>query len=186
MTGDGVALGSVRHVREDPHAFAQWVSGPGVVYGLHAFVVWCGKRLIVFHLDFDRPPAPELADFPTEAVRLSVFADGHALAVPVGGDSRSWCHRYPHPSIAELSRGLIPQRRESLFGALCLWDPRDPRHLRWGWEDGLDAFIRMVQRHLWYEEYWRRTGDWPVEDTPHGERADGLPHPIRDPRLRAA
>lgn len=50
------------------------------------------------------------------------------------------------------------------MGALCLWYPRDPSHLRWGWVDGLDTYLRLVQRHLWSEEYCRRHNHWPADD----------------------
>jgi hypothetical protein len=66
-----------------------------------------------------------------------------------------------------------------------MWYPRDPPHLQWAWIDGFDEYLRIVQRHLWNEEYWRRFDEWPIEDVPHGESLSGEPHPILDPSWRS-
>jgi hypothetical protein len=70
-----------------------------------------------------------------------------------------------------------------LVGGLCLWYPDDPTQLKWSWQNGLDDFVRILQRHLWFEESWRRMGDWPVEEAPHGRRPDNTSHPVLDQRL---
>jgi hypothetical protein len=64
------------------------------------------------------------------------------------------------------------------YGSLCLWYPRDPRRLRWVWNDGFEQFVAIVHRHLIGEEWWRREGRWPWRDAPHGEPANGRPHPV--------
>ena len=99
--------------------------------------------------------------YPTEQLSVLVWADGRIAATP-RARGRWWLHRYPPP-----------------LGQLCLWYPDDLPVLRWQWSDGLAAFITIAHRHLQAEEYWRRTGNWPAEDVPHGEgpyliRSEGL------------
>jgi hypothetical protein len=65
-----------------------------------------------------------------------------------------------------------------------LWYPDDPPHLKWTWGAGIGEYLRIVQRHLWNEEFWRRFSYWPTEDTPHGLGFGGKPHPILDPMLQ--
>ena len=134
------------------------------------------------------PPAPEyLPGYPAEHLRVNVDNTGEIWAVPVGGDERAWCHRYPYMSLAEiLSRSPAKLTWIGITGPLCLEYPFDPPHLRWHWSDGLVPYLRMVQRHLWSEEYWRRHGAWPIEDAPHGDRPDGAAHPILSKQLRSA
>jgi hypothetical protein len=48
----------------------------------------------------------------------------------------------------------------------------------WVWEGRTRGPRIRVQRHLSYEEYYRREHEWPVEDAPHGHAAKGV-HPIR-------
>jgi hypothetical protein len=127
--------------------------------------------LVVLEVTFT--PTRELAahDYPEETVRVAQFADRRHLdpyCFPIG-ESRSWHHRYP----------IDPAY--GFFGQLCLWYPEDPPHLRWEWDRGLLDFIAISQRHVWFEEFYRRTGHWPVEDAPHNHRPDGRPHPIRTP-----
>jgi hypothetical protein len=103
-------------------------------------------------------------DYPTEVVSILITRRGAVLSFPLGPD-RPWHHRiWAH------------------LGELCLWYPQDPRWLRWDHDDGLEAYVLIVHRHLQAEEYWRRHGRWPAEDAPHG---DG-PHPIRNPATRWA
>jgi hypothetical protein len=49
--------------------------------------------------------------------------------------------------------------------------------------DGLEALVTLVHQHLIFEEAWRRTGDWPCEDAPHGPAGD-KPHPVTTARMR--
>ena len=66
---------------------------------------------------------------------------------------------------------------------LCLWYPNDPRSLRWEWPDGIEQYVTRVHRHLHFEEYYRREGEWPVEDAPHAEPVNGA-HPILSAFMR--
>ena len=107
--------------------------------------------------------------YPIETVRIAQFADPRHVvpyAFPIG-PSRTWHHRYAQ------------QVEIGHYGQLCLWYPYDPARLVWNWSRGLVGFVAIAQRHLWFEEYYRRTGFWPVEDAPHGHRADNRPHPVR-------
>ena len=183
-----MSLGGLDHVRRNPQGCARWLSTADVVGGVEVTVVLHDSGATTFDVCFESPAVPELLDYPAERVRVTVRANGKVLAIPVSGDGRRWLHRYPRASIAELlalpKSATVPW--ELIVGALCLEYPNDPDHLRWHWSDGIDAFLRVVQRHLWYEEYWRRHGSWPVEDAPHGERPDGLPHPILTSELQVA
>ena len=127
-------------------------------------------------LEFVFKPALELAahGFPTETARLVQLVDGRhpdPYAFPIG-PTRTWHHRYP----------LTPEH--GCFGQLCLWYPLDPPHLRWSWPEGILALVSIVRRHLWFEEQYRRSGTWPVEDAPHAHARDGRPHPILTPALQ--
>jgi hypothetical protein len=64
-------------------------------------------------------------------------------------------------------------------GGLCMWYPHDPPGHRWTRRDGARALLGQVVAHLVREEWWRRTGEWIGDETPHGRPAD-------DHRLRAA
>ncbi len=180
--------GSLADVRGDPHGCVRWLTLSRVVHGVEVTVVRHNDMLSIFDVRLDQPPREHLPGYPAEHVRVTVLASGRAFAVPINGDNRAWLHRYSRHSISELlflpSGVRIPW--EHLLGSLCLECPDDPDHLRWQWRDGIDAYLRIVQRHLWYEEYWRREGSWPVEDAPHGHRLDGHPHPIITPALRSA
>jgi hypothetical protein len=120
-------------------------------------------------LDMSFTPLPELAvaGYEGERGRVSIRPNGPIYAFPLGPD-RTWHHRYPSPLGAQFGH---------LAGQLCLWYPKDPRHLRWEWGDGLEQYVSRVYRHLFYEEYYRREDQWPVEDVPHGDPVTGA-HPI--------
>lgn len=128
---------------------------------------------VVFDITF--APLPELAEagYGIERGRVSVRPDGNSYAFPLGPD-RTWHHRNPSP---------LGPRFGTLAGDLCLWYPKDPRALRWEWDDGLEQYVTRVHRHLIFEEYYRREGQWPVEDAPHAEPVNGA-HPIRSPFMR--
>jgi hypothetical protein len=112
-------------------------------------------------------PWPPCADagFPNERVGIFATFERNALVVPPKADTRKWKHR---------NRGDM--------GDLCLWYPDDDPALVWRWEDGLESLITIAHRHLQYEEYWRRTGHWPVEDAPHGAGK----HPVKSRLMRDA
>lgn len=126
-------------------------------------------------IDLTFAPLPELgvAGYGVERGRVSVRPDGAIYAFPLGSD-RTWHHRNPSP---------LGPRFGKLAGDLCLWYPKDPRALRWEWDDGLEQYVTRVHRHLLFEEYYRREGQWPVEDAPHAEPVNGA-HPIRSAFMR--
>ncbi|MBF6422725.1 hypothetical protein IU436_29325 [Nocardia farcinica] len=133
-----------------------------------------------FGLDLSFAPPPELvaAGYGTERARISITPSAEIMSFPLG-PVREWKHRYP----------FTPE--DGGYQQLCLWFPSDPRPLRWVWDDGLDDYVARVHRHLFYEEFWRRTGRWPSEDAPHGPGAPGQMkrdepiYPVQSPQLRA-
>lgn len=146
-----------REVLADPHGTAEHLLGAGI-YGMADVEVRVAERdCVILRLTLE--PWADLAElgYPTEQVSIMVKRGGMVAAVPLA-DDRRWYHRYP-PPLAEL----------------CLWYPEDPRSLRWEWEDGLVAYVAIVHRHLQAEECWRRHGEWPAEDAPHGPGD----HPVR-------
>lgn len=181
-----LSLGTFAHVRGDPWGCANWLTTGADLWGTEAHVVVHEAAQTVVDVRF-APPPPELPSYPAEHVRVTVRNDRRIFAVPVAADTRPWLHRYPRFTLSQIIATPVDQLIpwESLLGCLCLWYPRDPGHLQWRWTDGLDGYLRLVQRHVWSEEYWRRHGDWPAEDVPHGRRPDGRPHPILTPALRS-
>jgi hypothetical protein len=127
---------------------------------------------LVFDLTFQ--PLQGLEDFTAERARISVSPQAEVFAFPLGARPRRWKHRNPSP---------LGYPFGDLAAELCLYYPGDPRALRWEWEDGFVAYVSRVHRHLFYEEYWRRTGSWPVEDAPHGEPEADV-HPITTAFMR--
>ena len=105
-------------------------------------------------------------NYPVEKVNIVIRSNGLIYAVSKSGKGRTWKHKYN-------------------YRHLCLWYPNDPDELRWSWADGLEEYVRIVARHLIYEEYCRRTGEWPIEDAPHGHPL-GPSWPIRTPEMRSA
>jgi hypothetical protein len=105
------------------------------------------------------------AGFRSERIRLLATAERRVHVVPWQADKREWKHRNP-----------------TAMGELCLWCPDDDAALTWQWSDGLPDLITITHRHLQYEEYWRRTGNWPVEDAPHGTGS----HALRSNHMRDA
>jgi len=120
-------------------------------------------------LDLWLAPLPALAreGWPVEHARVLVLADDTTHAVDMHPGPRRYLHRNPGP-----------------LATLCLQYPRDDAALRWIPEDGLKPLVTSVHRHLMYEEAWRRTGRWPAEDAPHGDRK--APHRLRTPAARQA
>lgn len=105
------------------------------------------------------------AGFPDERVRILVTSGQRVFVVAQNADSRQWKHRNP-----------------TVMGDLCLWYPGDDPALVWQWNDGLLDLITIAHRHLQYEEFWRRHGQWPVEDAPHGSAH----HQLRSTVMREA
>lgn len=127
---------------------------------------------VVFDLTFQ--PLEGLEEFEPERARVSISPQAAVFAFPLGERPRRWKHRNPSPMGYEFG---------DLAGELCLYYPGDPRALRWEWDDGLVEFVSRVHRHLFFEEHWRRTGSWPVEDAPHGA-PDADAHPIKTAFMR--
>lgn len=127
-------------------------------------------RLGGYVVDLVFSPLPELLahGYGDERARISIAPNEDVYSFPLGR-KRLWKHRYPfQPEFGSCSQ-------------LCLWFPGDPPPLRWEWADGLEDYIGRVHRHMFYEEYWRRTGTWPAEDAPHGVPGNVLTHPDGTP-----
>ncbi len=184
---DAAPRGSFQYFWREPIACADWLSRVLFRNGIAVALAYRDPACVILDVRFAPPPPEHLNGYPEERVRVNILAHGQVGAVPVAAERRLWCHRYPY--ITPNDAAQRPQEDFNwvrITGPLCLDYPSDPSHLRWQWADGLDMYLRIVQRHLWSEEYWRRYGHWPVEDVPHGERADGQRHPILTPELRCA
>lgn len=122
-------------------------------------------------VDFTFSPLPELkaSGYLNERARISIRPDGSIYAFPLGPE-RPWKHRQPSP-LAGLAMGHFAAE-------LCLYYPGDPIGLKWTWAHGLEQYVTRVHRHLFYEEFYRREGYWPIEDAPHHEPS-AVVHPVR-------
>lgn len=136
----------LKDVLRDPQKVAEHVNSQPRV---HLAALAHDRARAVFGATFEPPTGFEDEGYPIEHARIGVPAGGIPHALPIG-PKRIWKHR------------------NGPMGDLCLWYPGDPRALRWEWTDGFGAFVAIVHRHLFFEEMWRRTGKWPVEDAPHG------------------
>lgn len=164
-------------LRAKPHDCCLLMKRTGAVSYFDIATAAHTAGVTIFDVEFLAPE--QLPDYPNERARISVLADSSIAAVPIGDPDRTWHHRYPRwsiPQITQCAGGLLPWL--SVVGGLCLWYPSDPRARRWAWDDGFDAYVLLVQRHLWAEEFYRRHSHWPAEDAPHGERPDGKPHSL--------
>lgn len=137
----------------------------GSIFGVAEIDVRRPGSAVVLCLTLEPWEALAAIGYPVEQVRVVMWPSGRIIAVPCRGWTREWKHRVP--------------LEFSVFEELCLWDPGDPRGLRWSWSDGLEAYVTVVHRHLQAEEFWRRHRCWPAEDAPHG---DG-PRPIRSAEI---
>jgi hypothetical protein len=185
--GPLVIRGSRAHTVSQPDECSRWLMrGGGGVNGVHVDVLDRGRNMIHFQLVFDPPPTWALPGFPHETVQVLVAGWSDPVAVP-SGPERKWLHRYPTvPPLKIILAKVGAYPLPFLVGGLCLWYPNDPLEFRWCWDKGFHDFVLILQRHLWLEEFWRRTGIWPSEDAPHGHRFDGKPHPIMTEGLRRA
>ena len=150
-------------VLEDPHRAARILEDE--VPGSRVVRIVRADQGVILDVEFDA--LPELPDYPLERARVRILATGEVEAIPLGA-KRAWKHRNASP----LGPGF-----GTTAGTLCLFYPNDPDPLTWTWTDGLADYLVRLRRHLIYEEAWRRTGAWPIEDAPHGEPARGT-HPI--------
>jgi hypothetical protein len=179
--------GQLARLRRHPHRMVAQLGRDLAGEGIAVTLAHHSRTLTVLHVAFDPPPAQQLPGYPAEQARINIRPDDQIGAVPIGDRDRRWYHRFPHLNLHQLiSHPTVQLTWTKLTGPLCLEYPLDPPHLRWQWCDGLDVYIRIVQRHLWSEEYWRRHGHWPVEDAPHDTPADGTAYPILTPHLRSA
>lgn len=121
---------------------------------------------VVLRITFFPEGAFAREGYPVERARMFVFVGGRVLAMPASRPGRSWEHR-----------------KVTGVGPLCLWYPADPGEYRWRWDDGLEEYVRILHRHLIYEEFYRRERRWPVEDAPHGRLLVGR-WPIESPEMR--
>ncbi|MFG3215690.1 hypothetical protein [Streptomyces tendae] len=145
-----------------PGAAADHLLHADTVYGVEQAVGRIGPGgAALLKLTLRPLPALERENYPTERVRLVIRPDYTLHAFPLDSAGRAFKHRNPPP-----------------LRDLCLQYPGDDAALRWVPEDGLEALITLVHRHLLYEEAWRRSGTWPAEDAPHGQPAHGA-HPLR-------
>ncbi len=144
----------LKDVLRDPDEVAERVNDDQAL--VHLTVDEHGRDRATFHAAFQPPIAFADEGYSAERARIIVPTKQTPLAFPVG-PPRAWKHR------------------NGPLGDLCLWFDGDPRGLRWEWDDGFGAYVAIVHRHLFFEEMWRRTGSWPVEDAPHGPGE----HPVR-------
>jgi hypothetical protein len=154
-------------VLEDPPAAAEFLLDRADVFGVvqatgHTTALGAARLELTL-----RPlPAFEAESYPAEPVRLVILPPGKQIhAYPRAGRGREYKHRNP------------------LLRDLCLQYDRDDPALQWLPEDGLEPLVTLVHRHLIFEEAWRRSGEWPCEDAPHGDDRDA-PHRISTPSMR--
>lgn len=158
---------SLNAVLADPAGAASHLLGVGTVFGVKHAVGRSGVGgAAVLDLTLKPLPAFEREGYPIERVRVVIHRDHEVHAFPKGDRNRAFKHRNPGP-----------------LGDLCLQYPGDSPALRWLPEDGLGPLVTQVHRHLMAEEEWRRSGNWPFEDAPHGP-AGAQPHPVTSRRMR--
>ena len=152
-------------LRQNPHQVAATIADNMEMSTIT--VIRHDHAVTVFEAEFKPTLELEANGYPVEVARIAQYADPRhpqPYVHPIG-PARTWEHRY----------GLSPVHHN--FQQLCLWYPGDAVHLIWTWDRGLIDLVGIARRHLWYEEHFRRTGRWPVEDAPHGHRQDGQRHP---------
>jgi hypothetical protein len=151
----------------DPAAAARHLLSSEDIFGVQQASGRAGPGgAAILELTLHPLPALHHDGYPDERVRLIVRADLTVHAFPLASAGRRFKHRNPAP-----------------VRDLCLQYPHDDPALRWIPDDGLEALITLVHRHLMYEEAWRRTDVWPAEDAPHGE-PPGDAHPVRSLALQ--
>jgi hypothetical protein len=183
-----VRAGSREHALRQPEKCASWLTtgGGGEVEGAEVDVLEVSSESVVLRAIFEPPPVSTRLGFPAEEARILISRRGDPWAVPTGAE-RKWKHIYRiSPRLRLVGENGAHHALPFLLGALCLWYPDDQPHLLWSWDKGLGDYVRILQRHLWFEEFWRRTNFWPTEDAPHGMRLDGKAHPILTESLRKA
>lgn len=166
---------SLNQVLADPAAAARQLEAANHLW--RCTVMVAAPSSVMLRLVLRPNPPFDDHGYPVECVWLALHADGLIAAIlPDDGAGRRWKHRYP-------GRFSMWPPRQRYCGTLCLHYPEDPPALRVSWDDGLASIVMVVHRHLLFEEWWRRTGRWPVEDAPHGH-AEHRPHPVTHHRTR--
>lgn len=162
---------SMADLLADPARVAEDVASGNVIWGAVNVV---GRQLsdgLAVKLELDLLPLPEAAaeDYPTERVRLVVTREHEVLVYPVSRRGRTWRHR-----------------NDGDPRMLCLQYPGDDPALLWLWEDGLEDLLTRVRLHVLSEESFRREGQWPGEELPHGRPQNGVVWPVASPAMREA
>lgn len=157
----------VSAVFDDPAAAADHLLRHADVFGVAQATGRTGALGCAL-LELTLVPLPALAaeDYPIEQVRLVIMPPGDRV------------HAYPRTG-----RGRPYKHRNAQIADLCLQYDRDDPALRWLPADGLEPLVTLVHRHLIFEEAWRRTGDWPCEDAPHGDDRRA-PHRVATTTMR--
>lgn len=63
--------------------------------------------------------------------------------------------------------GPIESKHRFPSGELCMWYKDDPVENRWVFEDRLVALLGHITIHLFCEDWWRETGEWPGLEVGH-------------------
>lgn len=76
-----------------------------------------------------------------------------------------------YPKVFADPRQVSPHRMPD--GSLCLFYPGDPPDQRWTDDSGLLSLLNLTGDHLFFETYWRHTGErrgglWLGPEAPHG------------------
>jgi hypothetical protein len=166
-----VSAPSMDDLLADPARVAMDVASGAVVWGAANVV---GRQLsngFAVKLELDLLPLPEAAaeGYPTERVRVVVTRERKVMVYPVSGRGRTWRHR----------NDVGPRM-------LCLQYPGDDPALLWLWDDGLEDLLTRVRLHVLSEEAFRREGQWPGDELPHGNPQNDVVWPVASQAMRGA
>lgn len=115
---------------------------------------------------------------PEDLLAYQAFADGpfgrYRLATiflvpPDVRDPRVLCLDGP--------RGVWASEHRNSETELCLYYKDDPPERRWRERNGLVRLFDLARQHVVAEYIWRKTGQWPIDEAPHGETVPALPNP---------
>lgn len=74
-------------------------------------------------------------------------------------------------------RGEEASRHRNGDIELCLYYGSDPPERRWTEDLGLLRLFDLARQHVTAEYVWRNTGQWPIDEAPHGETEPASPEP---------
>ena len=74
-------------------------------------------------------------------------------------------------------RGVWASPHRNCGTELCIYYKDDPPERRWKEEDGLLRLFDLGRQHVTSEYTWRTTGQWPIDEAPHGETEPAPPDP---------